>query len=389
MDEDPLFIIVCLTVFAAPFSGVNVLLFLSVSDIMILLGLVVVAYRVLRGETFAFSNSVSLVLLTGSSLLIVQLLTIPRAAVPSAGLQWTRTQAGVLALFLLIVLAVDSRRDVFVLLRVITLSVVTIALLTIAHTVGIVQLGSGYMEPRMVLGYEIPFRRTLGVPMDYGNFGMYLSAGTGYLIFESVEFRNPWAAAGLPLVLLAALISQSRSSWAALAVVIAVFVFYGLYRLRAQLSFTSVTNALFAVAITSSIAGGIAAGNLLIQINPLTLQSRLHAIHESLGILQQAPFLGIGRYTYFNEFGQEIIHNGFINMLVAYGVVGFLLFLGVFVLTVIASVRSFSQPAVRFLGVALFAGFAGMIVELMLFDGSYTKILWIHLALIQSVIAAY
>lgn len=385
MDRRLLLIVASLAVVSAPFSGVDLFLFFSLSDISVLLGVSLVLHRALKGP-IELPLSASLVLAAGVVFLATQLFSAVRSTVPVVAVQWSRTLVGVLMLFLVITYAVESRRDVLLLSRVLTVSVVVISVLTELHALELIEFGDKYIRSRSVLGYEIPFKRTLGVPMDYGNFGMYLSAGVGYLLFEIAEFRNRWALASLPVVLLATLISQSRSTWVAVVAVVGIFTLFLSYRWVSQFYSTSVANMAVGLLVAAALPVVAKTVEVLIQIRPLTLQSRVHAVQQSLEVFQSSPFLGIGRYTYFYGYGNEIIHNGFVNVLVSYGVIGFLLFSFVFVYTFLVLIRVASRPARRLHAVAAFAGLVGMTVELFFFDGSFTKILWIQLAVSHSLL---
>lgn len=378
-----LFVITCFSIFFAPFSGIDVLIFLSAADILIILGVVILIIRSSRGVPIQIPKSAGLVLLAGGVFLVIQVLTIPRATNSTTAIQWIRTYVGVLAVFLLIVASVDSRRDISILLQTIAISVVVISLLTITQTLGITALGDMYLDSRSIFGLEIPFRRTLGVPMDYGNFGLYLSIGISYLLYEIFHTRNRLAGLFLPIPLLATIISQSRSTWAAIGLVLTIFMIYQLEQFRSH-KISHITPWIFWGFLGTVIAVlALFIGRILIRINPLTLESRLSNIIHSLDIFLRAPFLGLGRYTFYLEYGDEIIHNGFINILVAYGGIGFLLFLSIYLLTGFMLVRDLSNKESPILIVGLLAAFLGMTVELMFFDGSYTKILWIVLAVIH------
>lgn len=387
VDRDPLFIVVCLTVAFAPFTGINVVFFLSFSDLFLLLGTGLLLLRFARGTALELPRPTLFVLVAASLFLIVQIVVLPRATDTVIAAQWVRTYIGVLLLFLLIVTTVDSREKLEFMLKRLTLAILIVGILTVIHSLyGVVPFGDRFHASRSIFGFEIPFRRTLGVPMDYGNHGLYMSLATGYLLYEWFENRHTIAILALPIPLLAAFISQSRASWAAVGVVLVIYFFYRMYQeLPESDSIRTVT-----MGVTGSVFTvlGVMAGRMLIRINPLTLRTRISAILDALQAFQRKPILGVGRYSYYLEYSsgaiqQEVIHNGFISVLVSFGIVGFALFAYVYSKSALVLVRSWARSESGYMPVALFAILAGMTVNIMFFDGTYTKSLWILFATIH------
>jgi len=376
------FAFTCLAVATAPFTGVDVVWFFSLSDLFLTLAIGTLGVAVVLDSSIRLPRSTLYVTIAAVSLLSIELIAVPNASNSFLAFQWARTRAGTVMMFLAVIGTVESLHDIHVLLRLLACSLFVVAVLTVLHSLGVVAFGADLLRSRSIFGISVPFQRTLGVPMDYGNFGMYMSLGIAYLVYESVEFRNQWAVGALPVLLLAVLISQSRSTWAAITVVLIGMIAVVLAcRARSgdhmvgQRTITLLSVGLFPVGVLVFVRE-------LIRINPATLASRVDVYQDSYMIYMQHPLNGIGRATYVRVFGNEVVHNGFLSLLVSFGPLALLLFGGIYLATFFLGVRQFRIADRPFLWGTLLAAFFGVSVELMLFDGSWTKILWLVVALI-------
>jgi hypothetical protein len=283
------FVFTCLAVATAPFTGVDVVWFFSLSDIFLTLAIGTLGVSVVRDESIRLPQATLYVAIAGVSLLIVDLVAVPNASNSVIAFQWARTRAGTVMTFIAVVVTIESRHDIHVLLRLLACSLFLVAVLTIFHSLGVVAFDPDLLRSRSIFGVTIPFPRTLGVPMDYGNFGIYMSLGVAYLMYEFAEFRNLWAAAALPVVLLAVLISQSRSTWAAITVVVLAMIAVDLAcRSRTDdLTVRERTLALLGVSLFP--VGLLVFVRELISINPATLASRVGGYHDAFMIYLQHP----------------------------------------------------------------------------------------------------
>ncbi|WP_254272259.1 O-antigen ligase family protein [Haloarcula marina] len=383
------FQLTCAAVATTPFTGLDLVWFLSLPDIFLLVAASAVLVSALERGAIDIQRTALLGLFGLCILFGVEVAAIPNAVQPLAGAIWARTRLGNLLLLASVLLTVDSRRDIYVLLRLLCVSLLIVAVLTVLHSVGLVEFGDSVIEPRWIFGYQIPFRRTLGVPMDYGNFGMYMSLGTAYLLYETDQFDNWWALGALPVFLLAVFISQSRSSWLAVGSVVGLILAYKALniiwgRIRPAFGYS-----LLAVAVIAVPFAMVGVARWLIAIDPLTLYSRLHAYRTAFSVYLQSPLIGIGRASYFHAYGTEVIHNGVLSILVSFGPLAFVLFLAVYTLAFRTGLQTACRSRTPFLWVTLLAAYAGVSVELMLFDGSYTKILWLTVGLLLSGATVY
>ncbi|WP_246984043.1 O-antigen ligase family protein [Halorientalis marina] len=370
----------CVAVIAAPFTGVSIVWFFSISDIFLVLAVGTFLKSMYERSEIRVPHDVAIALVAGVLLFVIEVLSVPNSVVEPKAAAWARTRLGNVLVFAAVVFIAQSREDIHLLLRVLTVSLLGVSLLTILHSMGLVGFGDFVNDPRNVLGYRIPFSRTLGVPMDYGNFGMYMCLGISTLVYESRQSGNRLALAALPVFMLAVFISQSRSTWTAVAAVLAVIAIYDVvqYWNRRGISVKPIIGVLVPIVIV----GTIVFVRIMIQINPLTLRSRIKAYVNGLQIYSQHPLTGIGRATYYFEYGLTVIHNGFLSVLISFGPFALIMLLIVYVLAFRNGVRAVVAGKDPFFWVTIFAAFIGMTVELMLFDGSYTKILWLTMAIL-------
>lgn len=244
--------------------------------------------------------------------------------------------------------------------------------------------------------FVFPLNRTTGYPMSYGGYGILNVSVLPLAVLSLVRgkglYSSRWIALLVSvLVLLAVVISQSRSTWLAVGTAFGIMLFSATYR-------TWRKKAVFAwlVAIaTLSIFGVGFAWNLgvdLYEANSISIQQRYDQYAAALKMLRSNPVAGIG-YGQFSKLyepidvpwetaaGARMLHNYFLNKAVATGIIGPLL--TSFLLAWIVSVywRSIQQKGEEISGwfmVGLLSSLVGVLIEMCFYPGgSGIKIFWI------------
>lgn len=287
-------------------------------------------------------------------------------------------------------------------LHVWTAVIVVGSILAAVQTMGY-SLWSEPAKPLHIGALKMPFKRTIGLPVDYGLYGI-LNFGVLPLVIISVInkkglYRSRLIAMGVSLlILLGIFIGQSRSMWLGLVLALAVLLISSGYHLRKKKPFffiLIISGMIFFCFLGMRSVQGI--GIDVYKARPNSVNVRLHQYHTAVQIVLSHPLTGIG-YGNFAEYYEPLskkkdhsagvwkLHNYFLNKAVSAGLMGAALLILIFAWVAHTLWRDASryikEPTGWFM-LGLLSGLTGMMVELMLFPGgSGLKILWAYLGMI-------
>lgn len=228
-------------------------------------------------------------------------------------------------------------------LTVIMVSGVATAAIALLQSSGMLGpiLGAGYvLEGRSIGGIDLPGFRASGLFQGLGPFVVWLLLAFSLISlgWTAVNSRVGWAIRFLSLsVLMGGLVvSQTRGGWIAFLFLVVGLVLSDWWRKLNQsvvfgLYITVVFSMWGATTILGSDFADVAAP--LVDMHPRSFYTRLSAYSMALRMVGESPLFGYGvrafGVEFANEFGKfKLVHNTFLSVLVAYGLVGLLPFLG-------------------------------------------------------------
>jgi hypothetical protein len=230
--------------------------------------------------------------------------------------------------------------------------------------------------------YEIPFDRTLGVKMGYGGYGMFTLAALPYFISkQNEEFRLAEIVGVLVIMFSTLFITQSRSSWIAMAFGIsmsAAFILLQQYSLRKLASFLTLCSPALLLSI-------YVMSLTVVNINRRSVEQRVTQYRFAISHMMDYPVFGSGSWG--EKFHQlnHLIHNPFLRIGTTAGSVALFLLLFVFLISTLRSVRLLSSNLI--LSNTAFGIMSGLFVILVesQFAPSFSVSVWILVAMSVSV----
>lgn len=290
------------------------------------------------------------------------------------------TYIGYLLITTILFVYIDSIPDVERVLRAAFLSAVAVSVLTIVHSVTYpigLPFGQAYIGQRTVVGVTVPFQRTIGLPaISYGAFGMMLMISTPYYTYEGIKNRSKLTLFGVSLVLLAVLISQSRSTWVATG--LAVFVVVSGYFVReynrkftiAYILSVFIPSVLLLPSVVES----------LVSIRSRTLSVRIEQYQVAINLLQSYPTTGVGLGNIDRFYTTYSIHSEFLRIGAEAGVIALLAIVAVWTISILFVARGmFSSNNRYMLAVGIIGSISAMVIEANMAPG-FSKAPWIVLA---------
>jgi O-antigen ligase len=293
------------------------------------------------------------------------------------------TFVGYLLTYVVVGLYVDSYVRLHRVMVTAFAAAVAISVLTLFSSLLEIPIGQPLIGHRTVLGIRIPFERTLGVPLTYGAYGMYLLAPLPYVAVDWLWRERSWLLGGcLGIVLASVVVSQSRSTWLAAIVAISVLGF-GIVILGREIPigdhayrFLAGVSALTAVSAASVVP------KVLIRIDRGTYRSRVKQYSETLEWLIRRPLIGVGTdFSLLELPGESSPHNAFLINGLSMGLPVLAGFVVLFITTPIRLVRTILySPSYRdqMIALSLLAGFSAVLVELQLLP-QFSKAPWLIL----------
>ncbi|MFB6102264.1 MAG: O-antigen ligase family protein [Haloplanus sp.] len=286
-------------------------------------------------------------------------------------------------LLVVIVLYVDDTSDVHRILSAAAVAAVGVAFLTLLGAVVQLPTEPRTIPPRTFGPVTMPVGRVRGVPLAFGILGMFLLYPAPYLAVRGWRDRSLGALGGVGGIVLAVGITQSRSTYLALAAAIGVLavtgigwiIAFGAPRWRRRVGIASVLGGI------ASIPVALVGARILIAAGRVNFVRRLRQIRQGLSTLLARPLFGTGPDQFQSSTGAEnVIHAAPIRLGAESGLPTLVAFLAAVYLGVRQLVRTAFTSRHRSLAVVVAAGAAAVAVEAV-FQSSFGRPTWVVLAL--------
>lgn len=255
-----------------------------------------------------------------------------------------------------------------------------------AAGVGLIEPVARTFKPTTVAGVTLPFIRTIGGPLSHGTYGILLTIGlsTGllYTITPGSSVRRIVAGFLFGLCFLGFVVAQSRSTFIAVAVTIAVIVVF-LYH-DSNLSIGLPFTVLYHLARIGFVAGLIPGAYFLYAARPGSALVRLEQFMVAVRQIFQHPFLGSTQDVIMAETGGYVIHNAFLGSGALFGLPALVILVLIWLVTIRLTLQSLTHSHYPFLSVLLLAAMLGGTVEHLLYFGVFSKTTWFAIALVVS-----
>jgi hypothetical protein len=351
----------------------------SIPELFLLLAAFALGFEVITDGSVSLTSAAvgGLVALTG--LLIWTALSTVATGAPVRPFV---TRAGRWLTLVVVLLAIDTERDIERLLDIAAAAAVVLSLMTLVATVVQLPMEPRTIPPRTFGPVVMPVGRVIPVPLAFGIFGMILLFPLPYLLLRGLRERSPWPLAGVGVVVLAVVIGQSRSTYLALAAAMTVLVIAGAVwavaegppRWRRAVGVGGIVGTLIAVPVA------VVAGQILIAAARANFVRRLEQARAGFRVLADRPLFGTGPKQFQTLSGVDnVIHAAWLQLGVELGLVALVL-IGV---TGYLATRQVVRTAVNersWVAVAVLAGMIAVAVEAS-FQGSFGRPTWIVLAL--------
>jgi len=293
-----------------------------------------------------------------------------------------------LAIIAVIVTYVNSRRELWLVLIVGFSTAVIASVLTIISSVFYIEIGMRIISSRSIGGRSIPFARTIGVPLTFGGFGIYLLGTLPSFSLLYIKTRRRVLLLAIGVVALGIIVPQTRSTW--VATIVAFGAIVTVIYLKGLQSTVGAERVLFygvglaAFCIMVFVANE--AVSALIKVNSSTLWSRIAQYQASIKSIISHPFVGVGESNIreITPTGQQP-HNAFLHMAASAGLPAGLLLLSLPAIVIIRGFRAAlgGSETYHLLALGAFAAGTAIFIDAQ-FITSIGKVGWLWLAVAAS-----
>jgi len=260
-------------------------------------------------------------------------------------------------------------------------SITILSLLTIIEGTGLATVGGNVHVSRTFFGINMPFLKATGLNMSDGEFGIMVVPAFLFCLLQFIpgSDANRIRGAGfmLPLMAMAILISQSRSTWLGITLAFLVLIImlpkgkhgFPIILLMGLGSLLFVLSNI-QVMIFEGLAGeGIFRANIF---------NRLFSYSLAFEYLSGAPLFGVGHGNATHiVFGKEmVIHNQILDQLASAGLIGGIPLIALYVIFFWTALRLYRETplgAGRHYIIWLTASMVHVMTELMLYRGFYSE----------------
>jgi hypothetical protein len=292
------------------------------------------------------------------------------------------TRVGRWLTLLVVLLAIDTERDVERLLRVAAAAAVLLSLLTLVATVVDLPMEPRTIPPRTFGPVTMPVGRVIPVPLAFGIFGMILLFPLPYLVLRAWRERSWIPLAGAGVVVLAVVIGQSRSTYLALAAAAITLAIAGAAWIVAEgpPKWRRAVGVGGIVGTLATLPIAVIGTQILIAAGRANYVRRLEQVRTGIMVLIDRPLFGTGPRQIQAVSGVDnVIHAAWLQLGAEVGLVALALMGVAAYLTVRQVVRTAVDERSWF-AVAVLAGIAAIAVEAS-FQGSFGRPTWIALAI--------
>lgn len=373
-------ILVLLVIITIPLGAYRVLTTpLSINNAVVLLVVSIYSLVLVRMGSFYFSHG-QILIIGVLSLLSLQtsISSLKNPYFPSM----TITYLGYIFVFFIV--SIYSRRhgNVKKVLWFWFISAVIVSHITIFSSIFGFNIGAEFAKPISALGYKLPFRRTLGVNLGYGGYGMFVLGPLGaFLIYSYIKSSFIYSYGCVSIVFSVVFISQSRSSWGALIISLIPILVYFLWNSDLRQIMMS------AIIMGSPIILILAHRSLgfIISINNRSLTLRITQYLTAVRKMKQNPLLGYGAGDPDGTGLSYLIHNFFLRTGGSSGTPAFLLIVSLFLIagTKVIRLAVNANGEEEMLAVGMASGLLAILVELQ-FSPGISVSAWVLVALIVS-----
>ncbi len=301
-------------------------------SVLLLVGL----YRVRDHLSILMRRQKEFVLL-GSGILLSELVTFFLHDVHFGPL-YLLARIGFMIIVVAVLLNVVDRQSGIEAFHAFVAGVLILCVLTILHGFGVFSLPVAMyrLAYRSFFGIRFPVRRTVGIAMSFGEFGIIANFALAYLLFQafSSDSRRKWLfVAAILVVVMGILISQTRSVFLGTVVTLGVgslaaYLFErspdeaGLKRKSKYLFVASVAiiGLVFALTLWPAL-GNFEVVDVQTSASHKNVVNRVAKNWYALKMIAAHPLLGAGHYAFRHEVG-SLLHHHFLEQFVATGVVG-------------------------------------------------------------------
>lgn len=256
-----------------------------------------------------------------------------------------------------------------------------------AHYWGL-SLGIGRVFNYVGDGVALPLPRVTSTWFDPNAYGFFLLTGLPAILYfaaRSKEYR-PSLVLLASVALFGLFLSYSRGAWFGLAVSMAVLLFLLLRQYTSKKTWPLLAvNAFAAISGFIVIMGGLLRVpiDFLIDLNPAAVHFRLLLWESAIQDFVEQPLMGLGFDGYFLRHGWYV-HNSFVEVLLALGIVGALPFYILIVRTTMMGLKSRDDIVVAMAASLVGLAVAGAFISVMLL-----KNLWLVMGVIVAAVKIY
>jgi len=301
------------------------------------------------------------------------------------GLNYLADRIGTVLLVIIFLVGIDSREKLEKVTFFWMIAAFYLAAQNIASQVGLTPVikGSRISNPRTMFGAQMPFNYAAGFPGAFGWHGMILETGLLFSIYHASLKKYFWAIVAL-LCLTSIVMMQSRSSYLAAGVSLAVYLLITFYIKRKIVPLFILISPLIILCLyyLPEIISYIAFFTKeFINIGRTNVYSRLFQFKVAIDAGLTNPLLGKGHNYLFNSLSGVVIHNSFLYQLASIGVLGFLLYTYIYVKSLLTAGKLIFFTKKKYyekkLAAAFFCSLIAMCIELSLFKVISGKEQWL------------
>jgi hypothetical protein len=256
-------------------------------------------------------------------------------------------------------------------------------------------------NPRTFWGVSMEVRRTQGLPMSHGEYGLILNAILPVMVVSTWKknffISRNWALTGMFVLLLGLFVSQSRNSWLA---TFFVFNFFAIcWTLKSpDLNLRGIIIMLVLLLSTLALLGlsdyfSFAFEGFALGSHASTFNNRLLSDKIAFSLFLENPLLGVGHEEITRAIENQrgitvVVHNAYMDQLAGGGLLGFIPFISLLALTLGTLLRmARSGPAPwRFWSLCLAASFIANMSLLVGYKGFFSETFAVEYGLMLSLV---
>jgi O-antigen ligase len=256
-------------------------------------------------------------------------------------------------------------------------------------------------NPRVFWSITMPTYRAIGIPMSYGEYGLIINSVLPLFIISLMRnnfiVRRFSAMAGIIILFLALMITQSRNSWLATLIVIIFLIIFIICRrsnpyLKGATIFWGISTVIIVMVFLSNaflfVYEGFALGK-----HASTFVNRLNTNTVAYEVFLEHWLFGAGHNKVSEQIENQlglnvVIHNGYLDQLASTGIFGFLPFILLLFLSfsILIKISLTGSTFWRPYALCLAASFAANMSVLLAYKGFFSETFAIEYGLMLSLL---